>query len=61
MTSFFNFGEFSQSLGHAVGQVVQQQHGGIHNSVPNEELRVGKFNVIVKEKLAEGNESESTD
>jgi hypothetical protein len=56
MSSFFNqFGDLSQTLGHAVGSVgsvVQQQV--INQSNINEELRIGSQNVIVREKLAEG-------
>jgi hypothetical protein len=48
MSSFFN--QFGQTL----GQVVQQVQSPQAQTIPNEELHVGKFTVVVKEKLAEG-------
>lgn len=54
MSSFLNqVGSFGHSFGQSLNQTIGQ---GIGNGLSqlNEELRVGKYSVVVKERLAEG-------
>jgi len=54
MSSFLNqVGQFSQSFGQSINQTIGQGIGNGINQI-NEELRIGKYTVLVKDRIAEG-------